>query len=104
VSVLYVASAFDDKSQRLPTLACHNRLPPTVVTHNTMSPELLAAVGPRFGQLGFPERGGWQSPRPRRWQDGRRLILPSVRHPGVAGAGIKLDAPYISSRHAYLLF
>jgi hypothetical protein len=62
VSVLYVASAFDDKSQRLPTLACHNRLPPTVVTHNTMSPELLAAVGPRFGQLGFPERGAGSRP------------------------------------------
>jgi hypothetical protein len=58
VSVLYVASACDNKSQPLPTLACHNRLPPTVVTRNTMSPELSAAVGPRFGQLRFPERGG----------------------------------------------
>jgi hypothetical protein len=27
------------RSQRLLTLPCHNRLPPTVVTRNTMSPE-----------------------------------------------------------------
>jgi hypothetical protein len=30
-------------------------------------------------------KGGWQPPRPRRRHDGRRLILPSVRHPRCCG-------------------